>query len=226
MTENLVVFAATALLLGLAAALLPFRAYVRAGGMQPRLALWLALAAPVAAGALYLAVGRPGVRDAPYADRMEAIERASLVDPLQLGPEQLLAVLADRARKDPDNAEPHYLRGLVLRELQRDAAAARAFREALKRDPANANAMYELADAMARMQNRLVTPDILRLAAAAAAQKPDDPRAFFYPALAASQEGRRADALRLWPEVLKRLPEKDGRRAMVEMMLADARRAP
>lgn len=228
MPEHLIVFAATAVLLGLAAALVPFRAYVRAGGapVKPRVALVLAIAAPLLAGALYLAIGRPGMRDAPYADRMAVLEQVRRIDPLQLSGEQLLAVLEERARRSPGAAEPHYFRGLIFAGLQQDEQAARAFREALRRDPGNADAMFELADAMVRMQSRLVTPDILGLVAAAAAKKPDDPRVYFYPALAASQDGRNADARRLWPEVLKRLPADDGRRAMAEMMLAQARAAP
>ena len=83
--------------------------------------------------------------------------------------------------------------------------------------------MIELGAAMVALENRVVSPEALVLFEEAEKLRPDDVRPVFYRALAASQNGRKAEALQLWPRVLAMLPRDDPRRAMATMMLEEAR---
>jgi cytochrome c-type biogenesis protein CcmH/NrfG len=65
----------------------------------------------------------------------------------------------------------------------------------------------------------------VKLFEAAAALDADNPVPWLYLALAASQEGRWADAVTLWPKVQTHLPKDDPRQAMAAQMRAEAEKA-
>ncbi|MFI4935918.1 MAG: c-type cytochrome biogenesis protein CcmI [Caulobacterales bacterium] len=76
--------------------------------------LFAAAVAPVAAFALYLAVGAPGQPDQPFARRLADWQAAAKADPQSLNAPQLAAVLRARAAANPTDPTP--LRYLALAE--------------------------------------------------------------------------------------------------------------
>lgn len=215
---------AFAMLIGLAAVLWPLRAYVRSAGRAKRRgAMLVALATVALALCVYLVTGRPGMADNPFAPRIAALEKIAKSAPMSLDEGQMLAILAERARKTPKDAQPLYFTGVMHASQGRFDEAARAFDGALRRDPSNPAIMIELGAAMVAMEGRVVSPEALTLFEEAGRLRPDDVRPVFYRALAASQNGRKAEALELWPKVLAMLPPDDPRRQMATMMLAQAK---
>ncbi|MGE3302383.1 MAG: hypothetical protein AB7M12_04660 [Hyphomonadaceae bacterium] len=192
------------------------RAYAKREAARPsRAAFAAAAAALLAALALYLSIGRPELADDPYAPRLAELQRR---DPAAMPPEELLAVLAARARAAPGDARPHLYAGEILSGQGRDAEAARAFAAALRRDPNSAPALTGMGRVMVRLDEGAVGPAALDLFRRAAAIDPADPAPWLYQALAATQAGD-ARARTLWAEVLQRLPPDDPRRAMAQAMV-------
>lgn len=211
--ELLVAFAAIAA----AAAFAVLLAYRRAGGAHARPALAAAALTLLAGAGLYFALGQPNLPGAPYAQRIAAL-KARPTDSYTVG--EMLARLAAEAREHPSDPRPHLATGAILAQLEQYPEAARAFDAALRRDPANTFAMLNLARALYFMDEGRVGENAQRLFEAVARAEPDDPTAWFYLALAATQEGRDQDARRLWRETLQRLPADDPRRQMARRMIA------
>jgi len=226
MTTTIVLVFGLAAAVAALAAWWVMRAFARPGAATPavrRGALIAAAAVGLGALALYAATGRPDLQDQPYKGRLAALQET---DPSQMSPEQILAVLAERARVDRDDPRPHIFTGQILAEQGRDQEAARAFQAALRRDPMNPAALLGLGRVAVSMQAGAISPEALALFEAAAVSAPKDPTPWLYQALAATQEQRWADALKLWPEVEKRLAPEDPRHAMVASMIAQAKNPP
>lgn len=220
-TLSLIGFAA---LIGLGAVLWPMRAFLRASAGASRGFALAAACAVVACGlGVYLAVGKPALADNPFAARIAALEAIAKEAPQRLDNEQMLAILAERGRNAPEEPQPHFFSGMIYASEGRFEEAARAYDAALRRDPANAATMIELGAAMVAMNERTVSPEALALFEEAGRLRPDDVRPVFYQALAASQNGRKAEALALWPRVLAMLAPDDPRRQMATMMLEEAK---
>jgi cytochrome c-type biogenesis protein CcmH len=198
------------------------RAYARGGANPGRIMIASALGVVVAL-VLYIVIGHPNAPDAPYAGRIAALEARAKTDPAALNADEMLALLEARAKSNPKDFRPLLFAGDILASEQRDAEAARAYSGALAREPGSAAAMIGLGRANVRLEGA-VSPKTIALFQAAAQIEPSDPIPWFYQGLAASQEERFADAMRLWREVLKRLPADDPRRTMAQSMLEDASR--
>jgi cytochrome c-type biogenesis protein CcmH len=200
------------------------RAFVRGGpGAKPAPVLIGAGAGMIAALVLYLALGRPNLPDAPFAPRLAALEARAQSAPTSLSADELLAVLDARAKANPADPRPRLFAAEILATLGKDPEAAREYQAALKRAPDSPAALIGLGRVAVRLDQGVVSPASLALFQRAAALAPNDPAPWLYQALGASQDGRYAEAAKLWPEVLARLPAGDPRRAMVQQMIQQAR---
>jgi cytochrome c-type biogenesis protein CcmH len=195
-----------------AAAFWALRAYRRAGGAGARWAVALCALVGVVALATYLAIGRPELPDAPYAARMEALRDR---DPTTFSADEALAVLHEAARANPDDPLPHLFTGELLYRLDRPQEAARAYDQALRRDPNSGDAMLGLGRALVAAENGRVSPEALDLFRRASTTV-NDPAPWMYQAMAAMQAGE--DATPLWREALARAGADDPRRAMLQRM--------
>lgn len=212
-----------AILLSAGAALWVLRAYRRAeGGAQARAAPAFIAAALVGAAsfAVYAFLGRPDLEGAPYAARLEALKQRSLES---LTSEEVLAILAERARAAPDEAEPHLYSGQVYLGAGDAEAAARAFDAALRRDPTSAPALLGLGRALVQISDGRVTVEAARALEQAAAANPADPAPWLYLAMAAMQEDRAADASEYWAEAQARMAPDDPRQEMAARMIEELR---
>lgn len=203
-------------LLAAAAAFWVLRAYRRAGGgaHSARPALATALVVILAGLGVYLAVGRPDLPGAAYAQRLEALKER---DPTTFTADEALAILGEAAREHPDDPLPHLYRGQVLLRVGRADEAARAFDAALRRDPELPEALMGLGRALVAVNNGQVSPEAVALFQQAAARS-DDPAPWIYQAMAAMEQNREADARRLWAEALARMSPDDPRRDMAQRM--------
>lgn len=195
------------------------RAYRRAGGGSRSPIPALAACGAVALTALvaYLTIGRPELPDAPYAARLEALKTRDLST---LTFDEALAILHDRSRRDPADALSHFYTGELLLRMDRPQEAARAYDQALRREPQLTEAMLGLGRSLVAIENGRVTPEALALFEQAGALS-DDPAPWLYQAMAAMEAGR--DARSLWREALARMAPDDPRRAMAEGMIREGR---
>jgi cytochrome c-type biogenesis protein CcmH len=224
MQSALLLFAPAAVLACLAAWWIA-RAVARAApGVKPAPVLLGCLAALGALLALYLTLGRPNLPDAPYADRLRILEMRAEGAPDTLKVDEVLAILEARAKANPNDAKPHLFAGELLDGAGRDVEADREFRAALKRQPDLPAALIGLGRVRVRRDGGIVSPASMELFKRAAEVAPNEPAPWLYQAMAATQEGRRADAVALWREVQKRLPPDDPRRAMVETMIVNGQK--
>lgn len=192
------------------------RAYRRAGGgaRSPRSALFACGAVVLIALGTYLAIGRPEMPDAPYAQRLEALRHR---DPTTFTLDEALAVLDDAAKRNARDPLPHLYSGELLLRQGRAREAADAFEAALRREPNLPEAMIGLGRALVRAQDGRISADVLALFQRAGAVS-NDPTPWIYQALAATEANNQADAARFWGEAAQRMSPDDPRRAMAEQM--------
>jgi cytochrome c-type biogenesis protein CcmH len=195
-----------------AAAFWALRAYRRSGGANARGALVLSGAVAVVALGTYMAIGRPDLPDAPYRARLAALDGR---DPRSFNADEALAVLHEAARENPNDPLPHFFTGELLYQLDRPQEAARAYDQALRRDPDSGAAMLGLGRALVAVENGRVSPEALDLFQRASATV-NDPAPWMYQAMAAMQSG--ADATPFWREALARAGAEDPRREMLQRM--------
>lgn len=194
------------------------RAYRRGGGNAAAPALAGCAAVALAALGAYLAIGKPDLPDAPYRERLEALRTR---DPTTFSADEALAVLGQAAKDHPRDPLPHFYTAEILLGQGRAAEAARAYELALRRDPESVDAMMGMGRALVAVDDGRVGPEALALFQQVAARS-DNPAPWIYQAMAAMQEGREADARRLWGEALSRMAEDDPRRAMAARMSSGA----
>lgn len=163
-------------------------------GMSRGLVLAAAAVVSVGAGGLYLWRGTP-MADQPFADRKAAILQAS---PDQLGDDEVIVLLQEQAKAEPEAARPHLLLGRVLASQGRDSEALRAFQAALRRDPRNADALAELGALFARTAESGTSAEADRAFAEALQIDPSHGLTRFYQGLIFWQAGKRDDAWQTW----------------------------
>lgn len=114
------------------AAILGSSMLARRAGMGDRAVIAILLAGFVATIA-YIFVGNAGLPDQPYSGRLADLQAR---DPTQLSPAETLARLESLVREQPEDPQPHFFIGEMMRAQGRDADAVRAYQSALRRDPA------------------------------------------------------------------------------------------
>lgn len=171
-----------------------------APGGRPRwMAAAVAAVVPVAALALYYALGSPllpgatpgkstvaGSDESPNGGP-NAQQMAALVD-------QLGRKLAER----PDDAGGWALYARSLAGLGRVEAARDAFARAVSLDPKNAELLSRFAEVQILSAKGIVSPQARRTLDAVLSVQSDEPRARYYMGLAEQQAGRRRKALDTW----------------------------
>lgn len=180
------------------------RAYRRAGGANARAALVVCAGVSLVALGAYLAIGRPDLRGEPYNARIAALQQRPLAS---MAPDEVLAVMAEDAKAEPTNPTPHLISGEVFLRTGRPREAARAFETALRREPRQVAALLGLGEALVAIDGRF-TPEAIALFEQAGALT-NDPAPWVYQAMAASEQGRAAEARRLWGEAYVRMNDDD-----------------
>lgn len=148
----------------------------------------IAVLVPAGAVALYLAFGSPGTPDRPF-DEHAATAAAG---------EAVVARLADRLAKDPDDLEGWMLLGRSLMTLNRYDDAVGAFRQALQVGEHLPTIAAAYGVALVAAAGATVTAEARDVFLAVLQDEPDNPQARYYLGLERAQQGDDAGALKVW----------------------------
>jgi cytochrome c-type biogenesis protein CcmH len=185
----------------------------------------IAAAALIAAGLpaialpLYALLGQPRMPDEPLAGRKAALETDG-------GIEAAVAAVEARLIAKPDDGKGWAVIAPVYMRLERYSDAAHAYTEALRllgEDPLRRAAYGEALTAAA---GGVVTEEARQAFDRALAEQPGQPQARYYVALAAEQDGRKADAIRDYESLVADSPSDAPWRGMVNARLAALKGEP
>ncbi|MEL6472879.1 MAG: hypothetical protein AAFQ21_02265 [Pseudomonadota bacterium] len=172
----------------------------------------ITLAAALAVGG-YLAVGSPMRADMPMSARQAEL---AAMDPLDMSPAETLARLERLTQDQPDDPQPHYFIGELLKSQGRDGDAVRAYQSALRRNSEFAPALLGLADAIVRLQSGDIPDQAAQLYSRAYSLDRQLVRAGFMAGLAAWRAGESERARDIWSAVQNSLEPNDPRRTQLD----------
>jgi cytochrome c-type biogenesis protein CcmH len=187
--------------------------------VQPRpasawTAAMLAAGIPLGAVVFYLVVGSPSLllpqRDAGHEMTREKVE-------------QMVARLADRLEKAPDDPDGWRVLGRSYSVMGRYPEAARAYERAAALVPGDAGLLADYADALAMAQGQSMAGKPLELVNRALAIDPDQWKALALAGTAALERKDYKRAIAYWERLRKVLPADSGMEQSVEASIAEAR---
>ena len=171
------------------------KAMPKPGGIAARqLSGMLVAVAPVAAIAAYLVLGNPSVSETEEGKRIAAANRTQMAMQAT-SVSQSIKVLEARLDDNPAVLDDWVLLAESYANSDRFADAARAFGQARALAPDEAYLHAAEGEAIAMAAGGIVTPDARFAFDQALAIDETEPRARFYLAIGAYQEGRREEAL-------------------------------
>jgi cytochrome c-type biogenesis protein CcmH len=158
------------------------------------------LALPAFALAVYLRVGAPHLPAAPIASRvMPATEQTPI--------NELVARVEAHLERSPGDARGWEVLAPVYARLGRHDDAVKARRNVLRLSGANAQREADLGEALTAQANGVVTADAKQAFERALALDASEAKARFFLGLAAEQDGRPAEAARMWRALLADAPQ-------------------
>jgi cytochrome c-type biogenesis protein CcmH len=173
----------------------------------------IAVGLPAIAFPLYALLGQPRIPDEPLASRMAAPPNNHEI-------EAAVAAVEARLIAKPDDGKGWAVIAPVYMRLERYADAAHAYAEALRllgEDPLRRAAYGEALTAAA---GGVVTDEARQAFERALAEQPGQPQARFYLALGAEQDGKKAEAIRAYDQLLADSPPDAPWRGVVNARLA------
>jgi cytochrome c-type biogenesis protein CcmH len=179
----------------------------------------VAVGLPAIAFALYARLGQPMLPDEPLASRKVTPETDG-------GIEAAVAAVEARLVAKPDDGKGWAVIAPVYMRLQRYAEAAHAFAEALRllgEDPVRRAAYGE---ALVAAAGGVVTDEARQAFDRALIDQPGQPQARYYVALAAEQDGKKADAIRAYESLLADSPPNAPWQSVVNERLAALKGEP
>ena len=179
----------------------------------------VAVGLPAIAFPLYARLGQPRMPDEPLASRKVAPQTDG-------GIEEAVAAVETRLIAKPDDGKGWAVIAPVYMRLERYADAAHAYAEALRllgEDPLRRAAYGE---ALAAAAGGVVTDEARQAFDRALTDQPGQPQARYYLALAAEQDGKKADAIRDYQALLANSPPDAPWRSVVNARLAALNGAP
>jgi cytochrome c-type biogenesis protein CcmH len=150
----------------------------------------VALAVPGIALGIYATTGSPEMPDQPYAARADVAERAEM--------DKLLGELAHKLEADPGRLDGWLLLARSRLKIGDAQAAAEAFARARKLAPDNGEIAGEFAEASIHAADGVVSPDARAALALAHEKDPRDAKALFYLGHDALEQGKHAEAIQYW----------------------------
>ncbi|MBQ0929846.1 c-type cytochrome biogenesis protein CcmI/CycH [Ideonella alba] len=139
--------------------------------------------------------------------------------------EDMLASLTERLKAKPDDAEGWLMLGRSYSVLGRFSEAVPAYRKVLALQPANGQALADLADALAMVNGRSFQGEPTQLIAAALKAEPDNLKALALAGSLAFDNGDPKTAVRHWERAVKVGPPDSDLVKQLQSALAEARQA-
>lgn len=169
------------------------------------------------AGGLYVVAGSPSRADMPF----QARERELLSrDPATLTGDEIMMLLQERARLNPDDPKPHALMGQMLMSTGRNQDALRAYQAVLRRTPNDAEAIAEAGGILMRLNDNKLGDDAKSALNAALKIDPKSPSALYYLALADWQNGKKDVAFSTWQRAFGAIGDKPEAQALLAARVA------
>lgn len=184
--------------------------HVQTSSSQGRWVVWvLALAIPLLAGSLYWKLGnyQSLTQDAQTAENQATPEREQMVS--------MVAGLAARLEKQPDDALGWTMLGRSYKYLQQNDKAVEAFEHAYKLIGDQPEIMLLYADALAFVNNEELAGKPAELVFKALAIEPDNVTGLWLGGMAKAQAGEFVGAMALWKKLEALLPP--GSEALLEI---------
>jgi cytochrome c-type biogenesis protein CcmH len=181
-------------------------------GLRRSSAVLALVGLPVAAVALYLALGSPKLGDFPLSSRTRTADASQ---PL----ENLVAQVEAHLEKNPTDGRGWNVLAPVLARLGRYDDAIRAFRNSIAYNGDGAERRSDLGEALVGSAGGVVTAEAKAEFERAVALNASDPKANYFMGLAAEQDGRNAEAAAIWREMLARAPQDAPWRPLVQAAL-------
>jgi cytochrome c-type biogenesis protein CcmH len=148
---------------------------------------------------LYLALGSPQLPGEPLAARLRAPNQNRSI-------ENMIAQVEDHIQKNPDDGRGWEVLAPVYMRLGRYDDAVRAWRNTIRLSGSNASREADLGEAQVAAANGVVTADAKAAFDRALKLDGNNVMARFYLGMAADQDGRRADAEKIWRALLASAP--------------------
>ena len=157
------------------------------------------MALPVGAVTIYLILGSPDMPGQPLAQRVQAQNQSAAV-------QDMIAKVEDHVARNPDDGRAWEVLAPVYMRVGRYDDAVRAFRNVLRLNGSNAAHEADLGEALVFAANGVVTDEAKKQFDRALALDSTDIMARFYTGMAADQDGRRAEAEKIWRGLLAEAP--------------------
>ncbi len=154
---------------------------------------------PVGAVLLYLMLGSPQLPGEPLTARLQAPNENRSV-------ENLIAKVEDHLLRNPNDGRAWEVLAPVYMRLDRYNDAVKAYRNVLRLNGSSAAHEADLGEALVFAANGVVTAEAKSQFDRALALDGEDVMARFYLGMAADQDGRRADAEKIWRDLLAKAP--------------------
>jgi cytochrome c-type biogenesis protein CcmH len=168
---------------------------------------------PAGAAVLYLMLGSPHIPGEPLAERARAPQESRSI-------EELVAQVEQRAAANPEDGRAWEVLAPVYMRLGRFEESARAWRNAIRLNGATATRETDYGEALVAAANGMITVDAKDAFDRALVLDKDDVKTRFYLGLAADQDGKRADAEKIWRDLLTNAPADAPWVPMVRQQLA------
>jgi cytochrome c-type biogenesis protein CcmH len=152
---------------------------------------------PLLSGGLYLALGSPSIPSKPVTARSE---------PGAQPIEQLVAQVEAHLESKPDDGRGWEVVAPVYMQLGRYEEAARAWRNAVAYNGATATREADLGEALVAAAKGIVTAEARDAFERAVALDAREEKARYFLGLSAKQDGRAAEAARIWRDLLASAP--------------------
>jgi len=179
----------------------------------------IAVGVPAIAFPLYAALGQPQMRDEPLASRRPASEAAD-------GIEAAVAAVEARLIAKPDDGKGWAVLAPVYMRLERYDDAAHAYSEALRLLGEDGMRRAAYGEALVAAAGGVVTERARAAFDQALADQPGQPRARFYLALGAEQDGKTAEAISAYEALVADSPPDAPWLTVVTARLAAAKSGP
>jgi len=179
----------------------------------------IAVGLPAIAFPLYAFLGQPRMPDEPLASRRTAPQTNGEI-------EAAVAAVEARLIAKPDDGKGWAVIAPVYMRLERYADAAHAYAEALRLVGEDALRRAAYGEALVAAAGGVVTDEARQAFDRALAEQPGQPQARFYLALGAEQDGKKAEAIRAYEQILADSPPEAPWRSVVSARLAALKGEP
>lgn len=170
----------------------------------------------LAALGLYAMHGQPLRGDEPFTERQAEI---AAKDPMTLTPAETLSRLQHVARERPEDPEPHYHIGVLLKSTGRLEDSVRAYQSALRRNDRHVPSLVGLGDVLIRLGGGEIDDTVIEVYERAWTLDPGQVRPGILAGYGLSLKGETDAANEIWTAIDRTLSDDDPRRAMFDAIL-------